>query len=83
MKDEKIIEVCNIYKDKLDHYFGEAYIPDTYKHLMWMLWQIPHFIKEGRKEKVNRWLGFVQGALWANEIYTIEEMKEHNKPDGK
>jgi len=39
------------------------------------------FVKEGRRRKANRWLGFVQGFLWANGIYTIEEMKEHNRPD--
>ena len=30
------------------------------------------------KEKANRWLGFIQGVLWAECIYTIDEMRDHN-----
>lgn len=29
-------------------------------------------------DKFNRWLGFVQGILWASGDYTLNEMKEHN-----
>ena len=32
------------------------------------------------REKLMRWLGFVQGALWVKGIYGIDEMREHNKP---
>jgi len=81
MKDEKIIEVCNIYKDRINDFFRGSYLPETYKHIGYMLWKIPQFLKEGRKEKANRWLGFVQGVLWAKDFYTIEEMKEHNRPN--
>jgi len=28
-----------------------------------------------------RWLGFMQGALWVKGIYTIDELKAHNRPD--
>jgi len=83
MKDEKFSEICEIYKERVLPFqitepcnYGE-----TYKHILWMLWRIPFFVKEGRRRKANRWLGFVQGFLWANGIYTIEEMKEHNRPN--
>jgi len=81
MKDEKIIAICEFYKKELVPYGKGAYFPETYKHIMYMLWMIPQFIKEGRKEKANRWLGFVQGVLWANDVYEIEDMKEHNRQD--
>jgi len=81
MEDEKFIEICELYKENIDVFFEGSYLPETYKHLGYMLWMIPQFIKEGRKEKANRWLGFVQGTLWAKGFYTIEEMKEHNKPN--
>jgi hypothetical protein len=32
-------------------------------------------------EKAMRWLGFVQGALWAGGSATIEELKRMNMPD--
>ena len=31
------------------------------------------------REKVMRWLGFIQGALWAMGIYTVDELRAHNK----
>ena len=33
------------------------------------------------REKLMRWLGFMQGALWVKGIYTIDELKAHNRPD--
>ena len=33
-----------------------------------------------RREKFMRWLGFVQGVFWCRSVYTIEEMKQHNRP---
>jgi len=32
-----------------------------------------------RMEKFMRWLGFLQGALWSMEVYTIDELRAHNK----
>ncbi len=29
--------------------------------------------------KVGRWLGFIQGVLWTHNIYSIDEMKDHNR----
>ena len=29
--------------------------------------------------KLMRWLGFLQGALWAAGFYTVEELKEHSR----
>jgi len=27
--------------------------------------------------KVNRWIGFVQGVLWKEGIYTVDQLREH------
>lgn len=48
------------------------------KHCKWMLPEMKTFIAEGRLDKVQRWLGFVQGALWAVGIGTIEDFKQMN-----
>jgi len=49
-------------------------------HIRWMLNEIPRIIDIPCKiEKVNRWLGFIQGTLWVSGYYTIEEMKGHNR----
>ncbi len=41
-------------------------------HLRWMLAAIPNLPTDG---KINRWLGFVQGAMFELRLYTIDEMR--------
>ena len=40
-------------------------------------------VKSEQWDKVNRWLGFVQGVLWNKRIYTIDDMREHNRGELK
>ncbi len=53
---------------------------DFLAHCNGMLDDLEIFIQEGRMEKVFRWLGFIQGCLWRSGVYTVEEMKDHNRP---
>ncbi len=52
-------------------------------HCRRMLDDMEIFLDQGRLGKVFRWLGFVQGVFWALEIYTIDELKRHNKRDAE
>ena len=45
-----------------------------------MLDEMETFLKENRKEELMRWLGFVQGCLWTLGIYTLDDLKNHNRP---
>lgn len=29
--------------------------------------------------KLNRWLGFMQGVLWAHGIYSLDDLRTHNR----
>lgn len=49
-------------------------------HLLYMCDTGKQFVQDERIEKAMRWLGFVQGALWALGIATIDEMKRWNMP---
>ena len=31
------------------------------------------------RERLMRWLGFMQGVLWCKHIYSIDDMREHNR----
>jgi hypothetical protein len=35
-------------------------------------------IPDEKLDKLNRWLGFMQGVLWTMELFTVAELKEHN-----
>lgn len=52
-------------------------------HALWMcvevrtkLFQEPGVINQG---KINRWLGFIQATLWMQDLYTIDDLKTHNR----
>lgn len=78
MTAEKIIEVCELYHNRLRHLEAPnsrlAHVRDR------MLPLTNEFAQDGRIEKAFRWLGFIQGVLWCEGIFTIEEMKDHNRP---
>jgi soluble cytochrome b562 len=48
-------------------------------HCHWMLDDIERFAEQGKLDKAQRWLCFVQGVLWCNHHFTIDEMREHNR----
>ena len=49
------------------------------RYLLDMLGRMP--VGEERREKIFRWYGFVQGALWACGVFTVDELKAHSNPD--
>ena len=77
MDNEQIISVCEFYRRELK----ELYSPDPeLHHVEDMTYKIPKFLEEGKEEKANRWLGFIQATLCAKGLYTIEDLKDHNRP---
>lgn len=48
------------------------------RHASWMVSEAIKFTREGKLEKANRWLGFVQGVLWSTGQQTIEDMRQMN-----
>jgi len=64
-------------------------------HCAWMLQEMDHWLQarpegehgrgpyidpdQGTIEKAMRWLGFVQGIFCAQGVFTIDEMRDHNR----
>jgi hypothetical protein len=69
------------------HEDGEMVIPgreSQLQHARWMTTEILNLLaseSEKTLEKVFRWLGFLQGILWATGIFTINEMRAHNRSE--
>ena len=90
MTGDKVKEVATKYEVFLQEQYRttpgrnmEAYLlEDRLKHLHWMCVQIREFVDADRIDKAFRWLGFLQGAFWVLGIYSIEEAKKDNTPDG-
>lgn len=92
MDGKKVLEVIGIYRA----FFEKWHIPKNrfpheknlyssrhqmLTHCHWMLDEMEKFVAEGRMEKVFRWLGFIQGCLWSTGYYTLDELKNHSRPD--
>ena len=78
MSDEKLLQVIDRYDGLCEAY---AHNDEDLRHVAQMLPQMRMMLVAKRREKLMRWLGFVQGVLWTKRIYTLEELKEHNMPD--
>jgi len=94
MTRQKISEVINLYRTKLikmgvkskeiNHKkFVRHKRKEILSHCLWMLPKMAQFVKEGEMGKVNRWLGFIQGDLWYAGIYTLEDLRNHNRSSKK
>ena len=90
MTPDRVMEVLLIYRKKFER-MGisrkgfplerlPASDPEYLGHCYGMLDEMETFLNDGRMDKVFRWLGFIQGVLWTTGTYTIEELKNHNRP---
>ena len=95
MTTEKMLFVLKMYDDLIEG-LGFDSVKDNdatdpcgrLSHARWMCGRATEFIIEGRVEKADRWLGFIQGVLWCEGRFSIGEMRDHNRdacpppPDG-
>ena len=90
MTSEKVIEVIETYRQlfversigKIDYPNGELLNEEVHglEHCHGMLDKMIELVREERMDKVFRWLGFVQGVLWASRVYPLTDLKNHNLP---
>ena len=96
MEDQKVLEVIKQYRQYFQRerisnkkYPNGEHIcffdaDDVLAHCHSMLSGVEEFISLGDKEKRDRALirlGFIQCGLWATGHYTVEDLKNHNRPD--
>lgn len=62
--------------------FGKDTLPaPELFHCRYMISEMRQMIADRRTEKVMRWYGFLQGVLWVQGIFTLDELKDHSRPD--
>ena len=52
---------------------------DNYTSLTYLTDMIDRASPEFDEDKANRWVGFMQGVLWAERIFDLESLKAHVK----
>lgn len=92
MTKEKIEEVIEFYEEYLLGYRANRYAVDkkilnfdedkviVLEHCRYMIDKIKIFLQQDRIEKAFRWTGFVQGCLWAAGVFSVNQIKDHNRP---
>jgi len=55
---------------------------DMLKHVRWMIKEYRSKVinNEFNEFKANRWLGYIQGVLNAQRIFSILELRDHSRP---
>lgn len=92
MDSKKIGEALAIYKNFLEcmdipvnkHLDDELELGNdsVLAHSHWMAIEAESFLAQDRREKAMRWLCFIQGCLFTLGYFRINEIKDHNRPDG-
>lgn len=83
MRPILIVEAANKYEDCIRVALERRLVQSKYEDQLKYLGTIPAAIRDLVRnddiEPAMRWLGFVQGALWMMCVYTMEEIKLHNR----
>ncbi len=82
MTDPQLHDVLFFYQSELYRRFSiqpRRHSISKLEHAAWMCEEARKYLVDGKRDKVMRWLGFIQGILWYGEIYSIEELKDHNR----
>ena len=91
MTREKVLDIIKTYSRNLDAigYTAKRSLTKNdvqcnldLRHVNWMCEDILGKQEEFETEKLMRWLGFIQGVLYVWRIYSIDEMRQHNMPEG-
>lgn len=90
MTPHKVLEVIEVYREFfVKHNIGKIEWPHNelleeerhgLEHCHGMLDKMVAFVNEERMEKAFRWLGFIQGVLWAAKVYSLSDLMNHNRP---
>lgn len=87
MTREKCLEVVDRYERFLAPLGPHKKDRDMVEHILGMLPKMREMLLDSgdhydpwTRGKFMRWLGFIQGVLWQRKWFTLEELKEHNRP---
>lgn len=80
MADSKVVEAFGACRGLLPETLLPVRGGLRDEHLAFMCEEGVRLVEAGRREKAMRWLGFVQGALWASGRAPIDTLKRMNMP---
>lgn len=87
MNATQILEVLKKYEESLisiepnraDYDLRLPPQKEALEHASFMCGEIRKLVAQLEYGKAHRWLGFLQGVLWTHGIYSINDMRAHNR----
>lgn len=89
MTKDQVIEAISIYESKLvtlgfeeKRFTTNGVLPTSRQvgsHALWMCRQVQAAIADEKLEKAMRWLGWVQASVWLLGLFSIDNLKDHNR----
>jgi hypothetical protein len=89
MNPEKIQQTIAKYKTLFSKIPAAQHVHDRLavgnyqqlQHCKWMLSKMEEMLQQTNSNtaKFNRWLGFIQGVLWSQSVYAIDDLKADNR----
>lgn len=94
MTNAKLFDVFCFYRKHLDERFSQlepkrmdifeplhdGNLATMYAHLKWACEEGKRFVEKRHFDKAFRWLGWIQGVLFARGHFTVAELGEHSRP---
>lgn len=78
MTGRQILLAARACLDVCDEALCADHPSERLEHLLYMTMKITDWVRQGRLDKAQRWLGFVQGVLWAEGLASIDQCKRMN-----
>jgi hypothetical protein len=82
MNFDKVTEAMNMCEQMLNRAVAAKFplpLDAQFEHCLDMIRRFREFTPD-RIEKAFRWLGFIQGVLYAHGLATVDELKNMNRP---
>lgn len=89
MTDEQMLQALGLYEQvlkergakpiEMPHDRYPTSLQEAINHALSMVSPMRQFLADGKKEKLMRWLGFLQAILWREGIFLLDELKNHNR----
>ena len=85
MTKDEVIQLADVYQER---YFQNVFPvrncdaernPTRLSHLAWMTAHLIGFAEQGKLAKAERWIRFIQGALWAMGRTTYDTFSADNR----
>jgi hypothetical protein len=79
MTEQHILELLFYYESQLKYFVNIIEYNSDLEYCRTMINPMRAMVYEKQFDKLNRWLGFLQGVFWSNGLFTIDQMRNHNK----